>query len=166
MSEELQQQLRAQLWNVANTLRGNMSAGDFMYFSLGFIFYKYLSEKIEKAVDTALIDDGITFKELWQSTDEDAEELKAEVRNQCMDSIGYFIEPEFLFSSIIASIKIGENILPKLERSLKQIEDSTLGHDSEEDFGGLFSDIDLNSPKLGKSSDDKKFARFIGASRP
>ena len=67
-----------------------------------------------------------------------------------MDSIGYFIEPEFLFSSIIASIKIGENILPKLERSLKQIEDSTLGHDSEEDFGGLFSDIDLNSPKLGK----------------
>lgn len=91
-----------------------MSAGDFMYFSLGFIFYKYLSEKIEKAVDTALIDDGITFKELWQSTDEDAEELKAEVRNQCMDSIGYFIEPEFLFSSIIASIKIGENILPNL----------------------------------------------------
>ena len=69
--------------------------------SLGFIFYKYLSERIEKAVDTALIDDGITFKELWQSTDEDAEELKAEVRNQCMDSIGYFIEPEFLFSSII-----------------------------------------------------------------
>ena len=103
MSEELQQQLRAQLWNVANTLRGNMSAGDFMYFSLGFIFYKYLSEKIEKSVDAALVDDGITFKELWQSTDEDAEELKAEVRNQCMDSIGYFIEPEFLFSSIIAS---------------------------------------------------------------
>lgn len=155
MSEELQQQLRAQLWNVANTLRGNMSAGDFMYFSLGFIFYKYLSEKIEKSVDAALVDDGITFKELWQSTGEDAEELKAEVRNQCMDSIGYFIEPEFLFSSIIASIKVGENILPKLERSLKQIEDSTLGHDSEEDFGGLFSDIDLNSPKLGKSSDDK-----------
>lgn len=65
MSEELQQQLRAQLWNVANTLRGNMSAGDFMYFSLGFIFYKYLSEKIEKSVDAALVDDGITFKELW-----------------------------------------------------------------------------------------------------
>ena len=54
MSEELQQQLRAQLWNVANTLRGNMSAGDFMYFSLGFIFYKYLSEKIEKAVAQAI----------------------------------------------------------------------------------------------------------------
>lgn len=40
MSEELQQKLRTQLWTVANTLRGNMSASDFMYFTLGFIFYK------------------------------------------------------------------------------------------------------------------------------
>ena len=48
MSEELQQKLRDQLWEVANRLRGNMSASDFMYFTLGFIFYKYLSEKIEK----------------------------------------------------------------------------------------------------------------------
>lgn len=47
MSEELQQNLRNQLWEVANKLRGNMSASDFMYFTLGFIFYKYLSEKIE-----------------------------------------------------------------------------------------------------------------------
>ncbi len=42
-----------------------------------------------------------------------------------------------------------------LGRSLKRIEDSTLGQDSEEDFGGLFSDIDLASPKLGKTADDK-----------
>ena len=41
MSEELQQKLRDQLWEVANKLRGNMSASDFMYFTLGFIFYKY-----------------------------------------------------------------------------------------------------------------------------
>ena len=38
---------------------------------------------------------------------------------------------------------------------MKRIEDSTLGRDSEEDFGGLFSDIDLASPKLGKTTDDK-----------
>ena len=50
MSEELQQKLRTQLWTVANTLRGNMSASDFMYFTLGFIFYKYLSEKTTSKV--------------------------------------------------------------------------------------------------------------------
>ena len=155
MSEELQQQLRTQLWNVANTLRGNMSAGEFMYFSLGFIFYKYLSEKIEKFVDNALVDDGVTFKELWVLNDADANELKEEVKKQCLENIGYFVEPEFLFSSVISAINKRENILPLLERSLKQIEDSTLGQDSEDDFGGLFSDIDLASPKLGKTSDDK-----------
>ena len=155
MSEELQQKLRNQLWTVANTLRGNMSAGEFMYFSLGFIFYKYLSEKIEKFADEILMDDNVTFKTLWQRSDADAEELKGDVKTECLENIGYFVEPPFLFSSIIDSIKFKENILPTLERSLKRIEDSTLGQESEEDFGGLFSDIDLASPKLGKTAEDK-----------
>ena len=155
MSEELQQKLRDQLWAVANRLRGNMSASDFMYFTLGFIFYKYLSEKIETYANSALEDDEVTFKELWEMTDSDAAELQEEVKNQCLENIGYFIEPKFLFSSVIETIKRKENILPMLERSLKRFEDSTLGRDSEEDFGGLFSEIDLASPKLGKTTDDK-----------
>ncbi|WP_290393449.1 type I restriction-modification system subunit M [uncultured Duncaniella sp.] len=155
MSEELQQKLRTQLWAVANNLRGNMSANEFMYFSLGFIFYKYLSEKIEKYANQALENDEITFKQLWESQEEDAVELQDEVKKQCLENIGYFVEPQFLFTSIIDGINRKENILPQLERSLKRIEDSTLGQESEEDFGGLFSDIDLASPKLGKTADDK-----------
>lgn len=155
MSEELQQKLRTQLWTVANNLRGNMSANEFMYFSLGFIFYKYLSEKIEKYANQALENDEITFKQLWESQEEEAVELQDEVKKQCLENIGYFVEPQFLFTSIIDGINRKENILPQLERSLKRIEDSTLGQESEEDFGGLFSDIDLASPKLGKTADDK-----------
>ncbi|MBD5194011.1 MAG: type I restriction-modification system subunit M [Bacteroidales bacterium] len=155
MSEELQQKLRTQLWAVANNLRGNMSANEFMYFSLGFIFYKYLSEKIEKYADQALENDEITFKQLWESQEEDVVELQEEVKKQCLENIGYFVEPQYLFTSIIDRINRNENILPQLERSLKRIEDSTLGQESEEDFGGLFSDIDLASPKLGKTADDK-----------
>ena len=156
MSEELQQKLRDQLWEVANKLRGNMSASDFMYFTLGFIFYKYLSEKIEKHANDALIDDEVTFRELWEmEKDADVEELQEGVKTECLENIGYFIEPKYLFSSIISAIKHNEKILEPLERSLKRIEDSTLGQDSEEDFGGLFSDIDLASPKLGKTADDK-----------
>ena len=155
MSEELQQKLRTQLWAVANNLRGNMSANEFMYFSLGFIFYKYLSEKIEKYADQALENDEITFKQLWESQEEDAVELQEEVKKQCLENIGYFVEPQYLFTSIIDRINRKENILPQLERSLKRREDSTLGQESEEDFGGLFSDIDLASPKLGKTADDK-----------
>ena len=97
MSEELQQKLRDQLWEVANKLRGNMSASDFMYFTLGFIFYKYLSEKIEKHANDALVDDEVTFKELWaMEKDEDIEALQQEVKTECLENIGYFIEPNFL----------------------------------------------------------------------
>ena len=152
MSEELQQKLRSQLWTVANTLRGNMSAGDFMYYTLGFIFYKYLSEKIEKTADDILKYDGVSFKQAWNSGDE---ELKEALKEECIQDLGYFVEPEFLYSTIISMIEHKENILPALERSLKKIEDSTIGQDSEDDFGGLFSDIDLASPKLGKTADDK-----------
>ena len=152
MSEELQQKLRNQLWTVANTLRGNMSAGDFMYYTLGFIFYKYLSEKIEKTADDILKDDGVSFKQAWNSGDE---KLKAALKEECIQDLGYFVEPEYLYSTIISMIEHKENILPALERSLKKIEDSTIGQDSEDDFGGLFSDIDLASPKLGKTADDK-----------
>ena len=132
MSEELQQNLRNQLWEVANKLRGNMSASDFMYFTLGFIFYKYLSEKIEKHANDALVDDEVTFKELWaMEIDEDVEALQQEVKTECLENIGYFIEPNFLFSSVIESIKRKENILPILELSFKRLDDSTLRQDSE-----------------------------------
>ena len=85
MSEELQQKLRNQLWTVANTLRGNMSASDFMYFSLGFIFYKYLSEKIELYVNEELEADETTFQKVWLSDDED---MKDEIKSMCVDNLG------------------------------------------------------------------------------
>lgn len=81
MSEELQQKLRDQLWEVANKLRGNMSASDFMYFTLGFIFYKYLSEKIEAYANNALVDDEVSFKDLWNMEGEDAAELQEELKS-------------------------------------------------------------------------------------
>ncbi|MCH8941217.1 MAG: type I restriction-modification system subunit M N-terminal domain-containing protein, partial [Bacteroidetes bacterium] len=46
MSEDQKKQLEQQLWNIANTLRGKMDADEFRDYILGFIFYKYLSEKM------------------------------------------------------------------------------------------------------------------------
>lgn len=39
--------IEQQLWNIANTLRGKMNADEFLDYILGFIFYKYLAEKME-----------------------------------------------------------------------------------------------------------------------
>ena len=61
MSEDHKQQLESQLWNIANTLRGKMGADDFRDYILGFIFYKYLSERMHLFADEILKHDGITF---------------------------------------------------------------------------------------------------------
>ena len=99
----------------------------------------------------------MTFKEAWESDDE---QLKADLKEACVQDLGYFVEPEYLYSTMISMIDRKENILPALERSLKKIEDSTIGQESEDDFGGLFSDIDLASPKLGRTADDKNRHRL------
>ena len=44
--EEYKQQLEQKLWDVADILRGSMDANEYKNYILGFIFYKFLSEKI------------------------------------------------------------------------------------------------------------------------
>jgi len=64
MSEDQKKQLEQQLWNIANTLRGKMNADEFRDYILGFIFYKYLSEKMSSYANQILIEDGITYDQL------------------------------------------------------------------------------------------------------
>ena len=64
MSEEQRRLLQQQLWNIANTLRGKMNADEFRDYILGFIFYKYLSTKMDLYANTILQPDGLTFQEV------------------------------------------------------------------------------------------------------
>lgn len=64
MSEDQKRILEQQLWNIANTLRGKMNADEFRDYILGFIFYKYLSEKMEMFANNILQQDKIKFREL------------------------------------------------------------------------------------------------------
>ncbi len=61
---EQNEQLKQQLWNIANTLRGKMDADNFRDYILGFIFYKYLSRKMELYGNEILHPDGLTFAEV------------------------------------------------------------------------------------------------------
>ena len=147
---EYQRKLETKLWAIADELRGNMDANEFKNYMLGFIFYKYLSEKIEIYLDKELKEDGVTFKEAFED-----KELKDEVEAEAKDNLGYFLEPRCLFKNLIKKAKNGEFILDNLLLAMKQIENSTLGSASEEDFVNLFEDVDLQSSKLGKSEEDK-----------
>src|SRR5207244_12634735 len=99
MSIEKKQQLEQQLWNIANTLRGKMDADEFRDYILGFIFYKYLSEKMKAYADDILEADGITYQSINESSVEGKRYLEA-IREEAVESLGYFLKPSELFSSV------------------------------------------------------------------
>lgn len=149
MSEDQKKQLQTQLWNIANELRGKMGADEFRDYILGFIFYKYLSEKIELYVNSILKNDGLTYEQVIGHKNEAA--IIEEVQKATIDELGYFLKPNELFHYITRASSTNDNLNEDLERILNSIESSTMGHASEEDFEQLFSELDLNSSKLGRT---------------
>lgn len=155
MSEDQKKQLEQQLWNIANTLRGKMNADEFRDYILGFIFYKYLAEKMEIYANTILKADKIKYKEIKENSKQAAAYIEA-IKEESLEKLGYFLKPSELFSEVAKrgnSDVEGENnfILEDLQKILNNIQLSTMGTESEEDFDNLFEDMDLNSTKLGKS---------------
>ncbi|WP_046744907.1 type I restriction-modification system subunit M [Kordia zhangzhouensis] len=153
MSEEQKKLLETQLWNIANELRGKMDADEFRDYILGFIFYKYLSEKQYLYANSLLETEDI--KDYALVTNED--DLEA-IKEESLLQLGYFLAPHELFSAIAkkgnANTEVESNfILEDLESILNSIEQSTMGTESEDDFNKLFEDLDLNSTKLGRSVD-------------
>lgn len=101
MSEEQKRQLQQQLWNIANTLRGKMDADEFRDYILGFIFYKYLSEKIHFTANKILLDSGedVDYNDVDENTEEGKEIVEA-IYEEVVEDLGYFLKPSELFSNI------------------------------------------------------------------
>src|SRR5690606_34545103 len=99
MSEDHKKQLEQQLWNIANTLRGKMNGDEFRDYILGFIFYKYLAEKMEIYANAILQPDGIQFTDIDENTQEGQEYIEA-IREEALEKIGYFLKPSELFSAV------------------------------------------------------------------
>ena len=142
--------LETKLWSVADQLRGSMDANEYKNYILGFIFYRYLSEKQEKTLNKALEKDNVTFKQLEKDT-----KIYEYVQQDALSKLGYFITPELLYSTIIEKTEEEEFILDSLQKAFNQITNSSLGTDSQDDFSNLFEDVDLDSSKLGKTPDER-----------
>lgn len=150
---ETQLKLFNQLWAIANELRGKMDASEFKNYMLGFIFYKFLSEKIEAFMTQELASDTMSFQAVFAQ--EKYQPEQAALQEESLTSLGYFLAPKYLFKTLVAKAEQQDFILRDLQDALIQIEQSTQGHDSQEDFMGLFDDVDLQSSKLGKTEDSK-----------
>ncbi len=159
MSEEQKRILNQQLWNVANTLRGKMDADEFRDYILGFIFFKYLSEKMEIYANEILKEDKIRYLDISEDTATGHEYLEA-IKEESLEKLGYFLKPSELFKQVAKRGNgNGKNesnfIIEDIQKILINIQNSTMGTNSEEDFDHLFEDMDLNSTKLGKTAEQR-----------
>ena len=156
MTEEQKRLLRDALWKIANDLRGKMDADEFRDYILGFIFFRYLSERMQMYANVILAADDITYGSIREGTDEGEEILDA-IRSEAVEELGYFLRPSEPFEAVAAKgAQKGNNfILEDLGRILTNIQKSTMGTESEEDFDHLFEDMDLGSTKLGRTVADR-----------
>lgn len=151
------------LWNIANDLRGAMNADDFRDYMLSFLFLRYLSFNYEEASKKELgrdyppvrsKDERPDFRippplEIWyKNNEEDTKEFEKQMRRK----IHYVIKPQYLWSNIneLARTQDGE-LLKTLDYAFRFIENKSF----DSTFKGLFSEIKLNSEKLGKTSPER-----------
>jgi len=143
--EQEREELHKAIWNIANDLRGSVDGWDFKQYVLGIMFYRYISENIANYIDTGEHAAGNVDFHYADLSDEAAEETRADM----VETKGFFILPSQLFINVRKRASKDENLNETLEKIFNAIESSAQGTDSEDDFKGLFDDIDVNSNKLG-----------------
>lgn len=157
MTVKQQQQLGKTLWEIADQLRGAMNADDFRDYMLSFLFLKYLSDNYEEAVKKELgkdypqlkKDNNLTALGLWYKDNEvDISDFEKQMRRK----IHYVIKPQHLWSNIAELARTqNDDLLTTLEEGFRYIENESF----ESTFQGLFSEINLNSEKLGRTSPER-----------
>ena len=148
MSKEQERaELHRTIWQIANDLRGSVDGWDFKNYVLGFLFYRFISEDLTAHLNREEAEAGNSdFDYACDVADDDIDD---DIRRQTIDEKGFFIYPSELFKNVVARAEDDDNLNETLSHIFKNIEGSAIGTDSESDMKGLFSDIDVNSPKLG-----------------
>lgn len=140
-------ELHRTIWAIANDLRGAVDGWDFKQYVLGMLFYRYISENLSNNINKNERASGYTEFDYATISDEMAETQRAEM----VKSWGFFILPSELFSNMHQKAPHDPDLNITLGNVFRNIEASTKGTESEENFKGLFDDLDVNSAKLGNS---------------
>ncbi len=144
-SNKERDELHKAIWSIADDLRGSVDGWDFKQYILGIMFYRYISENITNYINEGERRAGDKNFDYATLSDEVAESE----RQNLVKEKGFFILPSELFCNVCKKAKDDENLNETLEKIFNNIENSAKGAESEDDFSGLFDDIDVNSNKLG-----------------
>ena len=149
MPDSTKEQERAELFEtigkIADDLRGSVDGWDFKQYVLGFMFYRYISENLAGYINAGERDAGNDDFDYAKLSDDQAEVA----RDDLIATKGFFILPSQLFVNVRKRARHDPNLNETLEKVFKAIEKSAQGTDSEDNFSGLFDDVDVNSNKLG-----------------
>lgn len=143
--EQEREELHRAIWAIADDLRGSVDGWDFKSYVLGIMFYRYISENLTNYINADEIAAGNADFDYAKLSDEEAEQA----REDLVQTKGFFILPSELFVNVRAHAPQDDNLNMTMESVFRHIEDSAKGTESEDDFAGLFDDIDVNSNKLG-----------------
>ena len=143
--EQEREELHRAIWAIADDLRGSVDGWDFKSYVLGIMFYRYISENLTNYINADEIAAGNADFDYAKLSDEEAEQA----RDDLVQTKGFFILPSELFINVRARAPQDDNLNMTMEAVFRHIEDSAKGTESEDDFAGLFDDIDVNSNKLG-----------------
>ena len=143
--EQERDELHRAIWAIADKLRGSVDGWDFKAYVLGMMFYRYISENLTNYINEGEWEAGNDGFDYTQLSDEDAEQARKDMIN----TKGFFIVPSELFCNVRARAGKDENLNMTLEAAFRHIEESAKGSPSEDNFAGLFDDLDVNSNKLG-----------------
>lgn len=143
--EQERDELHRAIWSIADDLRGSVDGWDFKSYILGIMFYRYISENLTNYINAGEIESGNADFDYTLLSDEEAGVAKDDL----VATKGFFILPSELFVNVRKNAANDENLNETLEKVFHNIEESAKGTPSEEDFSGLFDDIDVNSNKLG-----------------
>lgn len=149
-TQKQSKELATKLWSIANELRGSMDASKFKNYILGVIFYRYLSEKTERYMDDLLKNDNITYLDAINN-----EDYSSIVRDWSIEHLGYIIEPDYLWKSLIKKINEKTFTIESFERAINSLLSSTVNQESAPTFEKLFDDMNLNDKDLGKEVSDR-----------
>ncbi|OUO27035.1 type I restriction-modification system subunit M [Eubacterium sp. An3] len=134
------QQLATKIWESANKMRSKIEANEYKDYILGFIFYKFLSEKEVKY----LKENDWTDEYLPELTEEDDETVESVQKN-----IGYFISYENLFSTWL---KKGKDFSVQDVRDALSAFSRLINPTHKKVFEGIFDTLQTGLSKLGDSA--------------
>ena len=139
--------LQANIWKIANDVRGSVDGWDFKQFVLGTLFYRFISENFTtyiKGDDNSV--DYINYSD---------DKITPDIKDDAIKTKGYFIYPSQLFINVAKLANTNPNLNTDLKTIFDAIESSANGYPSENDIKGLFADFDTTSSRLGNTVEAK-----------